>query len=254
MYVPFSLTNEVLYQYIDFLLSREPEATVCPVSFFRLFMASQTSALFSAWNISRTGKSITCDGRPSPRMAVLAAVRVYFFVWFPTLINATTNMADFPITGNSLHNLTISQAFKTLFKRKSSGVLESTSEWCSLSKDGSPVSSGVMWQHFFKCLSKYTRASAVPPLHCLQICLSMFLCNAAPFHTWDLCLWPQHSVFLCWLSQCPGAWFSIKMPSYQYGEYHYEDKTVVRSSYLHNDICYTGKMTSLYWIRALFAK
>ena len=28
------------------------------------------------------------------------------------------------------------------------------------------------------------------------------------------------------------------------------DKTVVRSSYLHNGISYTGKMTSWYWIRA----
>ena len=37
------------------------------------------------------------------------------------------------------------------------------------------------------------------------------------------------------------------MPSYQYCG----DKTIVRLSYLHNGISYTGKMTSLYWIRAL---
>ena len=41
------------------------------------------------------------------------------------------------------------------------------------------------------------------------------------------------------------------MPSYQYRKSHCGDKTVVRSSYLHNGISYTGKMTSLYWIRAL---
>ena len=49
----------------------------------------------------------------------------------------------------------------------------------------------------------------------------------------------------------PGPRFNIKMSSYQYRKSHCEDKTVVRSSYLHNGISYTGKMTSLYWIRAL---
>ena len=36
------------------------------------------------------------------------------------------------------------------------------------------------------------------------------------------------------------------MPSYQYRKSHCEDKTVVRSSYLHNGFSYTGKMASLY--------
>ena len=45
----------------------------------------------------------------------------------------------------------------------------------------------------------------------------------------------------------PGPWFNIKMSSYQYRKSHCRDKTVVRSSYLHNGISYTGKMTSLYW-------
>ena len=36
--------------------------------------------------------------------------------------------------------------------------------------------------------------------------------------------------------------------SYQYRKSHCGDKTVVRSSYLHNGISYTGKMASLYWI------
>ena len=48
-----------------------------------------------------------------------------------------------------------------------------------------------------------------------------------------------------------GPWFNIKMSSYQYGKSHCGDKTVVRSSYLHNGISYAGKMSSLYWIRAL---
>ena len=48
-----------------------------------------------------------------------------------------------------------------------------------------------------------------------------------------------------------GPQFNIKMSSYQYRKSHCGDKTVVRSSYLHNGISYTGKMSSLYWIRML---
>ena len=40
------------------------------------------------------------------------------------------------------------------------------------------------------------------------------------------------------------------MLSYQHRKSHCGDKTVVRSSYLHNGISYTSKMTYLYWIRA----
>ena len=40
----------------------------------------------------------------------------------------------------------------------------------------------------------------------------------------------------------------IKISSYQYRKSHCGDKTVVRSSYLHNGISFTGKMSSLYWI------
>ena len=40
----------------------------------------------------------------------------------------------------------------------------------------------------------------------------------------------------------------------QYRESHCWDKTVIRPSYLHNGISYTGKMTSLYWIRALVSQ
>ena len=45
-----------------------------------------------------------------------------------------------------------------------------------------------------------------------------------------------------------GPRFNIKMSSYQYRKSHCGDKTVVRSSYLHDGISYTSKMTSLYWI------
>ena len=49
----------------------------------------------------------------------------------------------------------------------------------------------------------------------------------------------------------PGPWFNKNVSSYQYRKSHCGDKTVVRSSYLHNRISYTVKMSSLYWIRAL---
>ena len=48
--------------------------------------------------------------------------------------------------------------------------------------------------------------------------------------------------------RAPGPWFNIKIQSYQYRKSHCGDKTVVRSSYLHNGISYTGKVASLYWI------
>ena len=48
-----------------------------------------------------------------------------------------------------------------------------------------------------------------------------------------------------------GPWFNIKTPYFQYRESHYGDKTILRPSYLHNGISYTGKTASLYWIQAL---
>ena len=48
----------------------------------------------------------------------------------------------------------------------------------------------------------------------------------------------------------PGPWFNIKMSSYKYRKSHCGDKTILRPSYLHNGISYTGKKTSLYWIVA----
>ena len=41
-----------------------------------------------------------------------------------------------------------------------------------------------------------------------------------------------------------GPWFNMKMSPCQYRKSHCGDKTVVRSSYLHNGISYTGKMIS----------
>ena len=49
-------------------------------------------------------------------------------------------------------------------------------------------------------------------------------------------------LFLICMNQ--GAWFNSQMSSYQCRKSHCGDKTVVRSSYLHNKISYTGTMTS----------
>ena len=53
--------------------------------------------------------------------------------------------------------------------------------------------------------------------------------------------------------QIPVPCFNINMLFYRYRKSHFGDKTVVRSSYLHNRISYTGKMAFLYWIRDLDA-
>ena len=45
-----------------------------------------------------------------------------------------------------------------------------------------------------------------------------------------------------------GPWFNIKMSSYQHRKSNCGDKTILRPSYLHNGISYTGKKTSFYWI------
>ena len=55
------------------------------------------------------------------------------------------------------------------------------------------------------------------------------------------------------IGSTPGPWFNIKMSSYQYRKSHCRDKTILRPSYLHNGICYTGKMSSLYWIEDLIS-
>ena len=59
-------------------------------------------------------------------------------------------------------------------------------------------------------------------------------------------LWPS------WLThlRITWDWFNIKMSSNRYRKSHCGDKTILRPSYLHNGTSYTGKMTSLYWIRA----
>ena len=54
------------------------------------------------------------------------------------------------------------------------------------------------------------------------------------------------------LSQLPGTWFNIVMPSYQYRKSHCGAKTILWLSCLHNGISYTGKTASIIRAQAAF--
>ena len=50
-----------------------------------------------------------------------------------------------------------------------------------------------------------------------------------------------------------GPWFNTKMPSCQNRKSLCGDNAVIRSSYLHNGISYSGKMVSFYWTNPLIS-
>ena len=73
--------------------------------------------------------------------------------------------------------------------------------------------------------------------------------------TYNICRTIQNRVpivqtYIC-LMAYSWPWFNIKMSSYQYRKPHCGDKTVVRSSYIHNGIFYSCNTTSSYWIMTL---
>ena len=86
----------------------------------------------------------------------------------------------------------------------------------------------------------------------ITVCVSYFYAMAPRSHIpWKP---SQRSLFTALPHlNSPEPWFNIKMSSYQYSESHCGDKTVVRSSYLHNGISYTGEMASLYWTNSLIS-
>ena len=76
---------------------------------------------------------------------------------------------------------------------------------------------------------------------------NLFICQSM-----DQCIIKEWDVHACvHVELRSGPRFNIKMPSYQYRKSHCGDKTILRPSYLHSGISYTGKTTSLYWIGAL---
>ena len=110
--------------------------------------------------------------------------------------------------------------------------------WLVFNWLGGYMSFRVLREHRFK------RLSSIP------LFKTLFLMTDPPILDTTL----SNSIMEQWnieMIQLSGTWFNKKMSSYQYRKSHCGDKTVVRSSYLHNGISYTGKTTSLYWIRAL---
>ena len=87
----------------------------------------------------------------------------------------------------------------------------------------------------------------------ILILMSHTIIISSSFGNTHVCIY----ILVTWLERSyktPGPRFKIKMTSYQYRKSHCGDKTILRPSYFHNGISYTGKMTSLYWIRALMNK
>ena len=73
--------------------------------------------------------------------------------------------------------------------------------------------------------------------------ISMHCCLLENAHRHDVAFihqWTGSSLIQVIPGQTPGPWFNIKMSSYQYRKSHCGDKTIVRSSYLHKGISYTG--------------
>ena len=66
----------------------------------------------------------------------------------------------------------------------------------------------------------------------------------------SVCRRPMRLIVRFDCSLAPGPWFNITMSSYQYRKSHCGDKTILRPSYIHHGISYTGKTTYLYWIGA----
>ena len=63
--------------------------------------------------------------------------------------------------------------------------------------------------------------------------------------------WRHFQHYWPFVEGIPGGYFNIKMPSYQYRKSHCGDKTILGSSYLRNGISNTGKISFLYWVKAL---
>ena len=83
-----------------------------------------------------------------------------------------------------------------------------------------------------------------------QFCKQYAIPSTTTFMVWS-CIIIALAIANVLCCTTTGPWFNIKTPSYQYRKSHCGDKTVVRSSYLHNGVSYTGKMTSLYWTSPL---
>ena len=91
----------------------------------------------------------------------------------------------------------------------------------------------IMWGSPIAYIYSFTTNTAIQRVGSMG-CLPITLCMAG-----------------CWPDSHPGPWFNIRMSSYRYRISHSGDKTVVRPSFLHDGISYTGKTTSLHWFSPL---
>ena len=97
---------------------------------------------------------------------------------------------------------------------------------------------------------------AISVWHCIR-CFTQSFCSTEG--GWEIGIYSFQSLIIQTTNiaalrlnnKTSGPWLNIKMTSYQYRKSHCGDKTILRPSYLHNGISYTGKMASLYWFSPL---
>ena len=108
---------------------------------------------------------------------------------------------------------------------------------CSFGQSACSIESRCMvkmlYRSHFVCVIKNA-------IHMLTLKMTIWghVCQKQVYMAWKSNYTPQNTVICASLSMLyiPGPWFNIKMPSYQSRKSHYGDKTVIRSSYLHNGI------------------
>ena len=123
----------------------------------------------------------------------------------------------------------------------------------------------LVFKFYFKYLKIFLHQNhKILPFQLVQIrtlyqymCVCLFILRANSVHYSNirsLAIQLRVEWYMFWLTtrKTSGPRFNIKMTSYQYRKSHCGDKTILRPSYLHNGISFTGK-TSLYWIGALGA-
>ena len=122
----------------------------------------------------------------------------------------------------------------------------------------------LMIRHKIVLAMKLPQSCEKPAIsHFMQWRIGLFCPDVVAHDENDGTLWKTKSVLWLlklWLPVLPGhqqpryrpckICRALILASYQHRKSHCGDKTVVRSSYLHNGISYTGKTTSFYWIRA----
>ena len=102
--------------------------------------------------------------------------------------------------------------------------------------------------HSLPWITNYVTRDAIR--QCFSLVISSLVKTIAESpHSWQIILIHGNSCIILYFFNL-GPVSIKKMSSYQYRKSHCWDKAILRPSYLHNGISYTGKTTSFYWIRA----